>query len=265
MTAMFLVAPLVDDGRSTGQRARSGARHRREEDQTMTIDLDALAGRMAALAADRARVVPFVEAYGDRLAGVVRRHLRELGRRDLAGDHDEVQGLVWEVALVIQDNASGWRPGGALPWTWAGRAIRSNIAKAIGHARADVDVEQLAERAAPSLTVAGEVDFDQAADRNRLLGLVRQALAEVAVSERNRRVHLEYRLQKALGDPSPAATVGGEFGLSEANVRQIDRRVRVKLTAVVARHDRYRELRDIPWLDTGARSADADDDEARAA
>jgi len=231
----------------------------------MTIDLDALSRAMAALAVDRAQVVPFVGAYGGRLAGVVRRHLRDLGRADLAYDRDEVQGLVWDVALVLHDHAGGWRPGGALPWNWAAKPIRSNIASFIGHARADVDTEALADEAVPPLEAVVDVDFDLAADTNPLLGLVREALGAVGATEVQRRVHLEYRLQKALGDPSPARTVGGLFGLSDANVRQIDRRVRVQLTRVVDGSDRYRALRTIPWLDLPPEPAAADGAEVRAA
>lgn len=231
----------------------------------MTIDPDALARDMAALAADRARVVAFVAAHGDRLAVVARYHLGELGRRDLARDPDEVQGLVWDIALVIQAHAGAWRPDGALPWTWAYRPIRSAVAAHVGHARADVEIDQL-DDVTPPPTPSVDVDFDAVADRHPLLGLVRQALAEVPAKELHRQVHLEYRQQVGLGDPSPSRTVGAMFGLSEANVRQIDRRVRKQLTAVVLGDGRYRALRGIPWLDTGPRSVDADpDDEARAA
>lgn len=215
----------------------------------MTIDPEVLRQDMEALAADPARVVPFVAAYGDRLAHVARHHLGELGRRDLAGDRDELQGLVWEIALVIQDNAAGWRPGGALPWTWAYRAIRSHVAAAIGHARAETDVDDLPDRAAPPAIPAAEVDFDALADGHTALGLLRQALGEVRATDVQRRVHLEYRLQKAMGDPSPSKTVGALFDLSPANVRQIDRRVRTALTEVVVADPRYRPLRAIPWLD----------------
>jgi DNA-directed RNA polymerase specialized sigma24 family protein len=262
---MYLVPPLTDDALAAGRPVRRIARREREGGHLMTIDPDVLARDMAALAADRARVVPFVAAYGERLAAVARHHLGELGRRDLARDHDEVQGLVWDIALVIQSNAGAWRPGGALPWTWAYRPIRSAVAAFVGHARADVEVELL-DDVAPPATSADDLDFDAVADRHPLLGLVRQALAEVPAKELHRRVHLEYRQQVGLGDPSPSRTVGAMFGLSEANVRQIDRRVRKQLTAVVATDRRYRALRDIPWLDTGPRSADADPDgEARAA
>lgn len=226
----------------------------------MTVD-DTMAGAVAALAADRAAVVPFVETYGDQLAAVVRRHLRGLGRGDVLADRDEVQGLVWEVALVLQENAAGWRPGGALPWNWAARAIRSRIAAYVGHAQVELDPDRLGERATPPATARHEVDFDHAADHDRLLGLVREALAEVAASDRNRAVHLEYRLQKALGDPSPARTVGSLFGLHDANVRQIDRRVRRQLSAVIHRESRYRELRDIPWLDGASTPVDDDDED----
>ena len=218
----------------------------------MTTERDDLAKAMAALVADEAMVVAFVATYGDRLANVVRKHLRELGRRDLTRDKAEVQGLVWDVALLLHDTGAAWDPAGALPWSWAHRPIRSRVALVIGHAQADIDPdrldEQLAGTAAPPL-LGGAVDFDDLADADELLGLYRDALREVPVRDLHRRAHREYRIQKGLGDPSPSKTVGAELGLSEANVRQIDRRVRLKLAQLVATEPRFAALRAIPWLD----------------
>ena len=213
------------------------------------IDRGELARSMARLADEVAMVVPFVADHGDRLADVVRRHLRDLGRPDLARDRDEVQGLVWDAALVLQANAGGWDPAGALPWTWAWRPIRSCVAAAIGHARADVEPDELALVAPSPGSGATEPDLERLAAEHDGLGLLLDALACVEATDAQRRIHLEYRIQKALGDPSPARTVATELGVGEANVRQIDRRIRVKLSRLVAADDRYRPLRAIPWLD----------------
>lgn len=122
------------------------------EEATITanrIDRAELARLMAAMAEDLAMVVPFLAAYGGRLAGLVRRHLRELGRGDLAADPDTVQGLVLDVGLFLRDHAGSWRPDGALPWTWAWSAIRAIVVEEIGHARADVELERLDDGWAP--------------------------------------------------------------------------------------------------------------------
>ena len=218
----------------------------------MTTEREALARAMAALVDDRAMAVPFVRAYGHRLAYVVRKCLRRRGRGDLARDRDEVQGLVWDVALLLHEQGAGWDPNGALPWSWAWRPIEALVAAAAGHPVAELDVDVLDERVESGdhrWSVGTAVDFEVLADANALLGLYRDALAEVQVSDRNRLVHREYRIQKGLGDPSPSHTVAAELGLGEANVRQIDRRVRCKLATLVAAEPRYRALRAIPWLD----------------
>ena len=215
------------------------------------IDRTALRAAMADLAVDDATIVSFVRDYGDRLAAVVCATLTGFGRRDLARDPDEVGGLVWSVAFVLADRSASWDPDGALPWTWARAAIRSCIARDIGHARADVEVDALdLADGGPSATPAGAADLDLAAlaERHPLFALLGQALDELACTERQREVHLQYRFQKALGDPSPAHTVGAELGLRPDNVRQIDHRVRGRIIALAGSDERFTPLLALPWL-----------------
>ena len=194
-----------------------------------TIDPDELAELMTEMADDQVVVIAFVAAFGDTLARVVRHHLCALCRRDLAADRDEVQGLVWEVALFIQERAGAWQPGGALPWNWARRGIAKLVADAIGHARADVDIEVVEVMPTPATTgLTIEVGLDDLYSDPTVV-LLRRALAEIACSDRDRDVHVEYRVQVANGDPSPAHTVADLFDLKPDNVRQIDHRLRHKL------------------------------------
>ena len=224
-----------------------------------TVDPDELAWLMAAMADDQAMVIPFVAEFGDQLASTVRAHLCRFGRRDLARDHDEVTGLVWDVALFLQARAGAWAPGGARPWNWARRGIAKLVADAIGHARADVDLEALdhtraeIERGSAPDPVAPSIEVDLA----DLVGeprvaLLRRALEAIDCRRRDRLVHVEYRLQWAYGDPSPANTVGELFGLRPDHVRQIDRRVRTRLQALARGDATYAPLADLPWL-TGLR------------
>jgi hypothetical protein len=67
-------------------------------------------------------------------------------------------------------------------------------------------------------------------------------------SDRNRRVYFEFELQKALGDRSPASTVGRLFGLKPDNVRQIARRVRTRLIDRIRSDARLAPLRDLRWF-----------------
>lgn len=243
------------------------------------IDRTALRAAMADLAVDPAAVVPFVQTYGDRLAGVVCATLTEFGRRDLVRDPDEVGGLVWAVAFVLADRAAAWQPDGALPWSWAKAAIRSQIAREIGHARADVEVDAvdldptgLAGPAGPATAAEADLDLASLAERHPLLALLERALDELPCSDRQREVHLQYRFQKALGDPSPAHTVAAQLGLRPDNVRQIDHRVRGRIIALAARDERFTPLLALPWLGDGHQptpgrvtAADDQDDERRAA
>lgn len=216
------------------------------------LDRTELARLLAAMVDDPAMVVPFLDAYGERLAAVVRRHLRDLGRDDLARDGDTVEGLVVDVALLLRDHGGAWRPdGGALPWSWAWSGIRALVVEVAGHARADVELDRLAEGTpAPvaPVTAAAELDLDGLAARVPELDLLLEAIGELGLRERDRRVHVEYRLQVALGDPSPAHTVGAEFGLTPELVRQIDRRVRARLQLLAATVERFAPIAELPWV-----------------
>jgi hypothetical protein len=66
-------------------------------------------------------------------------------------------------------------------------------------------------------------------------------------SERDATVHLEYRVQKALGDPSPSHTVADMVGLQAANNRQIDNRMRKKVAELVQLDDRFGPLKELAW------------------
>jgi hypothetical protein len=212
-----------------------------------TIDRDEVDRLMAAMAEDRAMVVAFVLAFGDPLAGVVRSHLRSLGRADLAADRDEVEGLVWDTALFLQERSGAWAPDGALPWNWGARGIRKLIADAIGHARAEVDLDGIHLPPTEEWMPADEIGLDDLAP-DPVVDLLRRALTTIRCSDRDRVVHVEYRRQVAAGDRSPSQTVGAMFGLRADHVRQIDRRVRQRLAALAASDDEFAPLAGLPWI-----------------
>jgi hypothetical protein len=204
--------------------------------------------RMAA--GDPAFLFTFARHFAPHVANVVRRHLVEMGRREVLADRDEIDALVIDACDVIYSRASGWQRDGALPWTWADRAIRSEVARAIGHRTvpAEADDDLASERAPVPLLHSNDVDdFDALARRHPVVALLADAVAR-AGSARDQRVFVEYRLQKELGDPSPSHVVGREFGLTPANVRQIDCRMRRKLAAIIATTPGYAELRDVRWI-----------------
>ena len=140
--------------------------------------------------------------------------------------------MALDACLLIADRASGWKPGGAKPWTWAFRAIRSQVATSIGHRVVELDELDASDGDAGShdpavadLTVGSRVVDELGAliSRHPRVGLLDQAIRAVG-RERDQRVYWEYRIQQGMGDPSPAHTVAAEFGLNSANVRQIARR-----------------------------------------
>ena len=79
------------------------------------------------------------------------------------------------------------------------------------------------------------------------IGLLMEAVDRVG-SPRDADVHLEYGVQKHSGDPSPAITVAQIFSLTPASVRQIDRRMRVKLASLAANEARYAALAELAWF-----------------
>jgi hypothetical protein len=201
--------------------------------------------RMAA--GDPAFLFAFARHFAPQVRGVVRRELAAMGRHDVLADRDEVEALVLDACHVIWSRSRGWQPGGALPWTWAARAIRSELARAVGHRCVVVDDHGDAPGEPGPDGSLGVDDFHALARRHPVVGLLADAVARLG-SARDQQVFIEYRLQKELGDPSPSHVVGREFGLSPANVRQIDCRMRRKLAVIVADDDRLAELRDVRWI-----------------
>lgn len=223
---------------------------------------------MADMAAgDSDAVWQLVDEFGSVLRASVLRLVTEWGRRDVAVDESEIQGLVCDVALMLFERASAWDPeGGALPWTWAERAIRSLVAAHLGHQRVGGDPGRVFEAQLEVVTSScsigvgtGDSSATGGGDRSSLeelrdLADAREAIAlllsgiEQVASERDQAVHTEYRLQRRLGDPNPADTVAALLDLNPANVRQIDSRVRRRMRDLTESDERYASLRDLAWL-----------------
>jgi hypothetical protein len=213
-----------------------------EEDQQL---LGLCMERMAA--GDPAFLFTFARHFAPNVAAVVRRQLAEIGRRDIAADAAELDALVLDACHVIYTRAGGWRPGGALPWTWAERAIRAEVVRFVGH-RTTSDVECHLPSSEPAPEGLLDVDdFRALAQRDPRVAMLADVVAQLG-SVRDQRIFVEYRLQKELGDPAPSHVVAREFGVTPANVRQIDHRMRRKLAALVAATPDYAALRDVRWI-----------------
>lgn len=212
---------------------------------------------MSALAGgDCAALWTLATEFDDELRGAARHRLVRMGRLDLANDGDTLAGLVIDIAFLFRNTS--WTPdGGALPWVWAGRAIDRLVSETAGHRSAETDADEVSAAGSDRHAVPGasagdgvamsDVGFDSLAESDPTVGLLREAIARVA-SERDQRVHIAYRTQHADGDPSPANTVAAMTDLAPANVRQIDRRVRAKLSTLVDTDQAFAPLKELAWL-----------------
>lgn len=204
-------------------------------------------------AGDRAAVFTLAGEFGVPIAGSLRRHLRELGVEHV--HPDDLSGLVTDACMELYACAPAWRPdGGALPWTWAGRRLRS-LASAFVGVRADpleADRAEAADAATQPAAAAVDDPHDVAvlarlAGVNPKCALLLEALEQVA-SSRNRTIVLGVKLQAALGDPAPSSTVAVEHGMRPDAVRQVVKRVLDRLRALAAGDDRFAPLADLAFL-----------------
>jgi len=238
---------------------------------------------MAGMAAgDAAFLFTFHERFGPKVAWLVRDIVRGMGRLDVLGDNDEIDGLVIDACEVLFTRAAGWHSGGALPWNWARNAILSSVAAGVGHRQIEFteafgfdSVESQGSGVEGNSGVEGEASGPKAdvADLtgDTVLGLVlavggherddlssvistdpRARLLDQAIRsvgcERSQLVCWQYGIQKGLGDPSPAITVGVMFGLNPGNVRQIYRRQKVKVEALIETDEHFAPIREIGWF-----------------
>lgn len=198
-------------------------------------------------AGDQSAMWVLVREFDDELSKTVRYHLRRLGRTDLLNDSDFVSGIAMDIGLIFL-GTKAWEPGGALPWVWARLAIAQLVGASAGHRAVEIEDHHL--EAVPSYnagSVEADVGLDELAEQDEVVKKLCQALALVG-SDRDQKVHIDYRIQIADGDPSPSHTVAESHGLSPTNVRQIDRRIRVKIKRLAAQEASYSVLEDLRWL-----------------
>ena len=141
---------------------------------------------MASMATgDPAALFPFIDEFGNELAGTVRRLLMSLNRPDVLRKNEDVDYLVQSAAFVLFDRSPSWDPAGALPWTWAERAIRAEIVRWLGHPAVEWDDRSHGEAHVGSPVMVTPDLVDLAGDHVELAQLL-SALTAVA-SERGRR------------------------------------------------------------------------------
>ena len=201
---------------------------------------------------DRAGVFALYEEFGGAIAAVLRRHIRRMGPERVRPD--EVDGLVIDACFELSACASAWNPaGGALPWNWAERRLANVVSRHIGVHTDELDDERVADAASTASAEATAVDGEEVEVLERLAvldercDLLAEALAKVA-TPRNRAVLLEVKVQSALGDPSPAETVGRRHDMRADNVRQAVKRTKDRLRRLAAEDARYAPLAGLALL-----------------
>lgn len=205
---------------------------------------------MALMAAgDRAALFTVLDEFGSHLAAAVRRAARHL-HVELSGQ--DVRDLTTDAGFVLLDVAAGWdAERGALPWVWAERRIAALVSAHVGQHTDAIDEQALseveAEAAATSLDLDDIEMLETLARLSPKCRLFLDALARVA-TPRNRDVVLAVRVQNAMGDPSPAVTVGHLYGLRPDAVRQIVHRTRMALKRLVHSEPEFEVLRSLGWL-----------------
>ena len=209
---------------------------------------------------DRAALFQLYEEFGEHVAGVLRHELRRVNVRVAA---DDFSGLVIDAVMAIAECAAGWDPGGgAMPWVWAQRRITRVVARHVGQFADSIDdgqkttTEKLEHYAATTPLSAHDTGVSELEALARLSATedvcaLLMAALEDTTSERDREILLAYKLQAALGDPSPAHTVGDAFQLKPATVRQVVKRSLDRLRKLAATEPRFHALADLHFLTGG--------------
>lgn len=197
---------------------------------------------------DRAAVVALYLEFGGELAAAVRREATSFG---VTLDADALDGLTMDAAFEIEGCAAGWEPNGrALPWTWAKLRLRSMVSRHVGQHADELDAERHQQAGTPATASRELTELEVLVALAGLrpdCALLLDAL-QAAASERNQALFLAYRVQRSLGDPSPAATVGSLFNMRPDAVRQAVHRTTARLRELATSDHRFRDLPDTGCL-----------------
>ncbi|MCP3935061.1 MAG: hypothetical protein GY708_06785 [Actinomycetia bacterium] len=157
---------------------------------------------MAGLAAgDDAMISALMFEFGPELERAARYHAKQVATGPVRDG--DIVGLTADFAFAVAHAAKSWRPdGGALPWTFARRALRQ---LAIDVLVTPVQLRRSLAEGVPAVRVV--------LDRWH------------TVPDQHITIALEYRMQQQQGDPSAAATVAERHAKTADNVRQIASRV----------------------------------------
>lgn len=207
-----------------------------------------LMARMAA--GDEAAIVSLYQEFGPVIGSVMRRLLRDFRIDHI--DSEELDGLVMDACFALYHCASAWQADkGAQPWTWAEKRLRALVATFLDLHTDPLDEERVADLAegpaGPAFELDGVAVLDAIAARGDQARLLRSAL-EQAATPRNRAITLEVKVQQAMGDRSPAVTVGRQFEMKPDAVRQVVKRTLDAVRGLAATDAQFAPLADLPFL-----------------
>lgn len=197
---------------------------------------------------DASAAFALYEEFGPIIRRVLRGHLAELGLHSPAPD--DLDGLTLDAVMALYAAASSWKPdGGAMPWTWAERRMRTIARSHIGQ-WADELSDDHDGPADPVTTHHDDDDMDRlirAAADDEMIRLLLEALS-LACSERDAQILVALKAQAAAGDPSPANTIAAERGMKPPAVRQVAKRARDRVLRLAEQDARFKPLVDLPLL-----------------
>ncbi len=202
--------------------------------------------------------------YGDSIGRALRTEFRRLGVEWV--DAAESDGLVLDACIDLSGRAGSWdATRGVTPWTWARFRLRALVVAHVGQFAGALPEEGPAEAAAIAWTGdagagpdAVGTDHpgsgaDPVAVLRRLAGtrpelrLLQEGLDLVSLPGQQA-ILLEVKVQAALGDPSPAVTVGQLTGVRPDTVRQTVKRVLDRLRRLAAADPHFAPLAGLPLL-----------------
>ncbi|NLD77205.1 MAG: sigma-70 family RNA polymerase sigma factor [Acidimicrobiales bacterium] len=198
-------------------------------------------------AGDGAAIQGLIDAHRTDLVRSVR---AVAGKRGARLSPEQIEELVVDVALAIFDVAGSWKPGGAPPWIYARGRIANAVDRMIGQWADELEPERDEKPEEPAAGGSEPDPFELIevlAARDQTVALLLAGLGQVA-STRDQMVFVEHGLQVSMGDPSPAVTVGQQYGMKPATVRQQTRRIRLRLRGLAETDPRFVELASLPLV-----------------
>lgn len=219
--------------------------------------IEALMARMAG--GDTGALFELYAGFGDAIGRMLRAEFGSLGVERV--DPAEIDGLILDACIDLSGRAGSWDPTrGVTPWTWARLRLRTLVVGYLGQFTDTLPEEGPAETPAAAMVGGGDGALAEPdavsllrslAGRRPELRLLQEGLDLVSAPPQQA-ILLEVKVQAALGDPSPAVTVGRMTGVRPDTVRQIVKRLLDRLRHLAMADPRFAPLADLPLLGLAA-------------